>query len=382
MMQPDLIPVLDPNPLPAPYWVFKLLLIVTFFLHILAMNFMLGGAVLALVSKWRSRKLQNGNRVFFDIAKKLPVFLPATITLGIAPRLFVQVLYGQFFYTSSIIMAWPWFLVLVLLTLAYYGFYYVSFHSKKNPGRAGFVMLFSVILVCVIGFVYSNNLTLSLVPSRWGAKYFANPSGWHLNLSEPTLIPRFLHFFVSAVAVGGILLVFVALANWKRDHEYARQVLQLGGKAFMYATMAQFLVGVWFLVSLPREMLMMFTGNNLVATALLLVGVFSASAAIFLMSYALRKENIRVAAYYVPGIVAVVILTMCVMRDILRDAYLKPYYHPERFIVHTQWSVFPLFLALFLGGVALWFVMLKRYGLFGAAKVADLVPTAAAAPGK
>jgi hypothetical protein len=150
----------------------------------------------------------------------------------------------------------------------------------------------------------------------------------------------------------------------------------------MYATMAQFLVGVWFLVSLPREMLMMFTGNNLVATALLLVGVFSASAAIFLMSYALRKENIRVAAYYVPGIVAVVILTMCVMRDILRDAYLKPYYHPERFIVHTQWSVFPLFLALFLGGVALWFVMLKRYGLFGAAKVADLAPTAAAAPGK
>ena len=43
MMPPDAIPVLDPNPLPAPYWVFKLLLIVTFFLHILAMNFMLGG---------------------------------------------------------------------------------------------------------------------------------------------------------------------------------------------------------------------------------------------------------------------------------------------------------------------------------------------------
>jgi hypothetical protein len=382
MLQPNLIPVLDPNPLPAPYWVFKLLLIVTFFLHILAMNFMLGGAVLALVAKWRSRKHEGGNRIFFDIAKKLPVFLPATITLGIAPLLFVQVLYGQFFYTSSIILAWPWFLVLVLLTLAYYGFYYVSFRSRKHPGRAGFVMMFSVILVCIIGFVYSNNITLSLVPSRWGAKYFANPSGWHFNLSEPTLIPRFLHFFISAVAVGGLLLVFVALANWKRDHEYARQVLQLGGKAFMYATMAQFLVGVWFLVSLPREMLMLFTGNNLVATALLLVGVFSASVAIFLMSYAIRKENIRVAAYFVPGLTAVVILTMCVMRDILRDAYLKPYYHPETFIVHTQWSVFPLFLALFIGGVVLWFVMLKRYGLFRAAKVADLAPLSGTLPTK
>ena len=35
----DLIPSLDPIPLPAPYWVFKLLLVVTFTLHILAMNF-------------------------------------------------------------------------------------------------------------------------------------------------------------------------------------------------------------------------------------------------------------------------------------------------------------------------------------------------------
>ena len=372
MMQPNLIPVLDPNPLPAPYWVFKLLLIVTFFLHILAMNFLLGGAVLALVSKWRLRKQVDGNRVFFDVAKKLPVFLPATITLGIAPLLFVQVLYGQFFYTSSIIMAWPWFFVLVLLTLAYYGFYYVSFHSGKQPGRAGVVMLFSVILVCLIGFVYSNNLTLSLVPSRWGAKYFANPSGWHLNLSESTLIPRFLHFFIAAVAVGGLLLVFVSLANWNRDREYARQLLRFGGRAFMYATMAQFLVGVWFLVSLPREMLMLFTGNGFWATALLLVGVFSASAAILMMSYAIRKQDIRVAAFYVPGFIAVVILTMCVMRDILRDAYLKPYYHPERFIVHTQWSVFPLFLALFIGGVVLWFVMLKRYGLFRRAKLAEI----------
>ena len=194
-LQPDLIPVFDPNPLPAPYWVFKLLLIVTFFLHILAMNFMLGGAVLALMSKWPSRRYEDGNRVFFDIAKKLPVFLPATISLGIAPLLFVQVLYGQFFYTSSIVMAWPWFLVLVLLTLAYYGFYFVSFHSRQHPGRAGVVMLVSVILVSIIGFVYSNNLTLSQVPARWGAKYFASPSGWHLNLSEPTLIPSLSALF-------------------------------------------------------------------------------------------------------------------------------------------------------------------------------------------
>lgn len=378
MMQPNLIPTLDPNPLPAPYWVFKLLLIVTFFLHIVAMNFMLGGGVVALASKWRQKNQGNGNRVFFDVAKKLPVLLPATITLGIAPLLFVQVLYGQYFYTSSIIVAWPWFLVLVLLTIAYYGIYYASFQSGQHQSRAGGVMLFSVILIFLIGFVYSNNLTLSQTPTRWGGKYFSNPAGWNLNLSEPTLIPRFLHFMVAAVAMGGLLLVFMALANWKRDTEYARQLLQLGGKAFMYATMAQILVGIWFLASLPRDMRMLYMGDNPLATILLLAGVGGGIGAIFLMSDALRKENIRVAAYYVPGIIGVVILSMSVMRDILRDAYLKAYFHPDQFAVKTQWSVFPLFLVLFLAGVALWFVMLWRYGMFGAGKGLD--PPAGIAP--
>jgi hypothetical protein len=371
MMQPNMIPVLDPNPLPAPYWVFKLLLIVTFFLHIVAMNFMLGGAVLALVSKWRAKNREHGNRVFFDVAKKVPSLLPATITLGIAPLLFVQVLYGQFFYTSSIIMAWPWFLVLVFLTIAYYGFYYASFHGGQHAGRAGKVMLCSVILVFLIGFIYSNNLMLSQTPSRWSAKYLAGPAGWNLNLSEPTLIPRFLHFMVAAVALGGLLLVFMALANWKRDKEYARQLLQFGGKAFMYATMAQILVGIIFLVTLPREMRMLYMGDNPLATTLLLVGVIGGIGAIFLMSDALRKENLRVAAFYVPGIIAVVILCMSVMRDILRDAYLAPYFHPGQFAVTTQWAVFPLFLVLFIAGVILWLVMLKRYGMFGSAKAAN-----------
>ncbi|MGA9061109.1 MAG: hypothetical protein WB341_05505 [Terracidiphilus sp.] len=368
MMQANMIPALDPNPLPAPYWVFKLLLIVTFFLHIIAMNFMLGGGVLALTARWRAKNRETGNRIFFDVGKKLPSLLPATITLGIAPLLFVQVLYGQFFYTSSIVMAWPWFLVLVMLTAAYYGFYYVSFRSGQQAGRAGGVMLSSVILIFLIGFLFSNNITLSQAPSRWAAKYFAHPAGWNLNLSEPTLIPRFLHFFTAAIAVGGIFLVLVALANWKRDKEYARQVLQFGGKAFMYATMAQIVVGLIFLVSLPRDMRMVFMGDNPLATTLLLVGITGAIAAIFLMSDALRKESIRAAAFYVPGILAVVIVCMSIMRDILRDAYLNPYFHGGQFAVSTQWSVFPLFLGLFVAGVILWLVMLRRYGWLGGKK--------------
>ena len=69
------------------------------------------------------------------------------------------------------------------------------------------------------------------------------------------------------------------------------------------------------------------------------------------------------------------ILNMSVMRDILRDAYLKPYFRSEQFAVKTQWSGFPLFLLLFIAGIILWFVMLKRYGLFAGAQAAQEKPS-------
>ncbi len=362
MIDPGMIPTPDPNPLPAPYWVLKLLLVVTFFLHILAMNFMLGGAALALAARWRRKTNAFGNRIFVDVAKKVPVLMAATITLGIAPLLFLQVIYGQYFYTSSILLAWPWFLVIVLLIAAYYGFYFVANRGEKRPRGTGTVMLSSVALVLLIGFIYTNNITLSQTPERWAAMYFSGASGWRLNLGEPTLAPRYLHFMTAAIAVGGLLLTMIAWANWKRDAEYAKAIFQFGGKAFMYATMAQFVVGMWFLVSLPRDLRMLFMGDNPAATGMMMFGIAGAAVSIFLMSGALRKESVKTAALGVTGLTALVILTMSEMRDILRDAYLKPYFHPHEFAVKTQWSPLLLFLGLFVAGIALWAAMMLRYG--------------------
>jgi hypothetical protein len=166
------------------------------------------------------------------------------------------------------------------------------------------------------------------------------------------------------------------LARWKSDREYANYLFQYGGKAFMYATMAQFIIGSWFLISIPRNLRMIFMGDNPIASALFIVGILGTVGAIFLMSDALRKQNIRMAAYGVSGLLAAVIITMIIMRDLLRDAYLEPYFHPHQFAVKTQWAVLPVFLVLFLGGVGLWLLMLKRYGLFSSnALPTDAVPT-------
>lgn len=360
-MDIQLIPTADPIPLPAPFWLFKLLLIVTFILHILVMNFMLGGGILAAIAKFKSRKDQNYRHLFEDLSKKIPSLLAATITLGVAPLLFLQVLYGQFFYSSSVLIGWPWFLVIIFLTLAYYGFYLIAFKKSVTTNKMGWVMLLSVLLIFVVGFFYSNNMTLLLTPEQWAAKYHADPSGWNLNWGEQTLIPRFLHFFIASIAVGGLFIASVGLFRWKQDTEYARFLIKFGGRWFMYVTMLQIAAGLWFLISLPREKMMLFMGDNMLATVALLIGIVGALAAIFFMSDTLRKEDPRKGFYLVSGLTVGVIIFMAIMRDALRDAYLVNYFSPKSFVVQTQWDVLILFLALFVGGIALWLVMLKRY---------------------
>ena len=68
--------------------------------------------------------------------RPLPVAIAATVTLGVAPLLFVQVLYGRLFFTSSILMAWFWLAIVPLVILAYYGAYLLAFRGEA-PGRAG-----------------------------------------------------------------------------------------------------------------------------------------------------------------------------------------------------------------------------------------------------
>jgi hypothetical protein len=359
MLAQTLVPISDPSPLPAPYWVFKLLLNLTFLLHILAMNLLLGSGLLALMAKWKSNGTEYSNRLFQELSRILPSFLPATISIGVAPLLFVQVLYGQFFYSSSIIIAWPWFLVLGFLTAAYYGLYYASFRKNDNANRSAWAVSMSMVLVLAIGFIYTNNMTLSQTPDSWRTKYFADLTGWNLNLAEPTLIPRFLHFIIAAVAVGGLLIAIRGLLKTRTDKSYALYQIRFGAKAFMYATMAQFVIGSWLFMTLPHPQRMLFMGKDLLATAIFVLALIGAIGTLILCSGTVRQENPKAKLYGVTALTIPIIALMVLSRDTLRDSYLGRYLNPMP--SQTQWEVFPLFLLIFIAGLGLWLLMLKRY---------------------
>lgn len=261
MMEPNVrIPTFDPIPLPGPVWLMLTLLLVTFTLHVLFMNAAFGGGLWTLFNLIRGRSDDHpySRRLSQELARMLPVLLAFTITLGVAALLFVQVLYGQFLYSSSILIGSVWISVIPLVILAYYGYYFVSGTEAKPKGVTIAVAAFSVACLATIGFIFTNNMTLMLRPDRWLDMYRAHPGGWNLNFGEPLVYPRYLHMMVGAVAVFSAILAHIGMLKMKTELDYGRWIVKRGAQVFALCAGIQFLIGMWLLLSIPRPVLMAF----------------------------------------------------------------------------------------------------------------------------
>ena len=78
--------------LPAPLWLVTALHILTLTLHFLAMNTLIA-AVVALI--WGKFKSTDSDSAVHTLLDHLPSTMAATITLGVAPLLFVAGLLGS-----------------------------------------------------------------------------------------------------------------------------------------------------------------------------------------------------------------------------------------------------------------------------------------------
>lgn len=351
---PTVIPNPDPIGLPAPAWLLQALLLLTFVLHLLAMNFLVGGVVfMGLAFRRRDRGgfyTKLGDR----ISKALPVVMAMTITLGIAPLLFVQVLYGQAFYTTSALMAWPWFAIVPMLLVAYYGLYIVQFKPNWLGSYRGAVSWTSAVLILVIGLLFTSNSILMQQPDKWASIYAQNPTGLHLEMTGNGSWARYAHMVLGGFALAGLGLALLTRAYSKSDPDWAEEASRYGGKWFAYATLANLLVGMWFLFSIPKAIRMNFLGESTGDTAILWVGVLCALGA---MHFALRKG---IAVATVLGSVCVAL--MAVSRYRLREMLLAPTIDPYKLEVSSQWDVFAVFVVLLLAGLVTVGWMLLKLG--------------------
>ncbi|WP_419786265.1 hypothetical protein [Pseudodesulfovibrio sp.] len=335
----SLIPVAEP--LPIPWGWFDILLVLTFAIHILFMNALVGSVAIGLF-----RSLRGNPGLAKDVGDKAPPLLALTINFGVAPLLFLQVLYGHFDYVSSVLMGGWWLAVIPVLMVAYYGYYGVKFGwESMSSGRRHLILTVSLGCLVYTGFMLTNNMTLMLLPEAW-TKYFSAGGGF-LNLADPTLAPRFLHFMVGALAVGGL---FIALLGSFREHE---EYIGIGLLWFTRATMVNLLVGAWFLISLPRSLLLMFMGNSLPATYTLLASLIGAGMAL----RAGLARNVKQTTVWA----VLTVLFMSLTRNWVRTLYLAPWFKADSTPVTYQYSSFYLFLGFLVVGMALIAYMIKLY---------------------
>ncbi|HZD32200.1 MAG TPA: hypothetical protein VE779_11120, partial [Candidatus Angelobacter sp.] len=326
------IPTPDPMPLPGPVWLLLTLLLLTFLLHLLAMNLTVGGTLIALVCARQRKRDGFAAQLATSLLQILPTSLAFTITLGVAALLFVQVLYGNLLYASSILIAAFWFAVIPTVMLAYYGLYCAkSRPSKLAPPVVSFLLLLG------IGFVYVNNMTLMLSPQRWLSLYRHDASGWNLNWSEPTLAPRYLHMMLGAVAIAGFCIF--AAGVWKRSTDYGQWMLRQGSRWFVAPTIVNYVVGMWFLMALPRPVLIdLFTSGPL-AAILIGMGMLLPLAAVVHVVLAARTEKTRLHARLAVVTTLLTMIVMVVLRQVVRTAYVDPFLRLRELPVQPQWSV-------------------------------------------
>ncbi|MBN2645333.1 MAG: hypothetical protein JXR59_07665 [Desulfuromonadaceae bacterium] len=305
----SLIPT--PDILPVARGIFEFLLLLTFPLHLLVMNSLIGSLLIAGWAQWRGG--DAGQRLAYRLAQIIPLLIAFTINLGVPPLLFVQVLYGHMIYSSSVLMGIFWIGVIPILLILYYGAYFYDFRFW-SLGRRGLPVLFSVLMLgLAVAFIFSNNMTLMLTPEVW-PHYFNSDNGNFLHLGEVSLLPRYLHMMVGASAVGGLAVAFLSGLWRNEDPEMVDCASSYGLRLFIAATLVQIVVGSWFLLSLRADVLSLFFGQHPMATAFFV-------AALLLVVVALHSAlNRRVGATFAS--VVVLLYLMSFLRAYVRDGYL------------------------------------------------------------
>ncbi|MCS7224509.1 MAG: hypothetical protein NZ959_08140 [Armatimonadetes bacterium] len=352
------IPEVNPIPLPAPPFLLSLLLHLTFLLHLIPMNLTVGGISYLLYSE----AIRNNSPVADWVRSYLPASTALTITTGVAPLLFVQVLYGQFFFPATIVMAWSWLLIIPALLIGYSSLYY--YLNKRQSLRFPWIPLsLTLFLFLYIAFLFANMATLMSTPSKWQTLYRSDPSGWNLNLTDLSLVPRFFHFFLGACAVFGLVGAVYGGLLRSADPVRAQSLLSTGSRWFVSFTLLNFLVGPLFLLSQPAPIRANLLGAHPEGTFLLVVSILTAAAAMALtLSY--QRSPSKNLLLIAGSLLSVTLIAMGRIRFLVRQwtiAFEVPDFRISQIPAQPDWLLFAVFVVVLMGGLAIIFWIVKNW---------------------
>lgn len=249
----------DPAGVPSHPILFLVLGVLTWALHIAAVQVMLGASVLTLIG---ALKLDGyWRRLAAAMLATAKIAVSVAIVLGVAPLLFVQVIYDPFWYTANVLSArWVIAFIVILIGgyIAMYAFYYRNPALTEQPTRGAWHLLISLALMLLVGWIMHVLSYQMLLPEQW-MQWYA-PDG-HIDPSGQSLhgysLPRFAFFILLSVAVIGAWLFAYRrylMARPDRDDGYLAWLLPLAHRLMLVGGVLAVASGALWLMTLPEKM--------------------------------------------------------------------------------------------------------------------------------
>jgi len=373
-MDPQALINPEAGPLPAPYWFVEFFKVLGFTLHTVPMNLWFAGIVIAMVMSFGC---ESGRRFSRRLMMQMPVIIALGINFGIVPLLFIQVAYFRVFFPATILTAWYWMSIVVLLIFAYYGVYIYASGLRGEMGdpgasagtptsrlgmtgwkrAAGWT---AAVLFIVLGWLFSNGFSLMAHVDAWPALYAAtNDAGavWGTasNAASPGLWARWLMMFSLAVLTTAAWMRFDADWFTSEDTEDDRAYREtIAGFAPILATVGLVgfaAMGSWYVFGTwPADVYdSMFSGGLIVLTGLTAV----APGATWLVLVLGRKRpgGVLIGTLAL-GAQLGVLAVNAISRQVVQNLSLRPVIDIAAQPSDTQWGPMAMFLITFVIGVA------------------------------
>lgn len=345
------IPTPDMLGIPLPPWPVLLLLAVTLALHWMFIGATVGGTAVVLASV-----LRKGDSSSAEICRRVLVFLPFTlsmgVTLGIAPLLFVQILYGNFFYSANVLVAWPWLNIINLVILGTYLLYYGRRRLEQGKGLGPVLPGVVLAILVTLAATLASNMTLMQTPAAWAGLYDFH--GLHFYWGG-MVIPRAITAVLVFLAIGGLFVALLGRVGLL--HLYGLSASDLGLKLALPAAILQPISALVLLGLLPENerAALLWTGLPAAWTYLAAAGLFAAPVLIWRAKR--RPGRLPVILPILTYYAALVMVAFA--RDNLRQTALGPVFQLQAVKVNPQWGPFVMFLAFFLAAAGAIVLLLK-----------------------
>ncbi len=310
-----------PLPLPLPEGILVFILILSFLLHILFINLMVGGGILTFWYELRGTKNKDYDQLAREIANTITVNKSMAVVLGVAPLLSINVLYTLYFYSSNALTGNLWISVIPWVTVAFLLVYLHKYTWERladNKTLHLSILGAGVFSFLLIPFIFLTNINLMLFPEKWGVIH-----GFTDALILPNVFPRYFHFITACLAITGLFLAFwFGRKKFKTEgkfeklskKEIKKQMLTLA----LIATGVQFIFGPLLFLTLPSKG---------VSWALfwVIIGGVTVAIIVLVQLWKLLKENeiISKRFYVVIGLFVLLVAFMGTGRHLYREDALK-----------------------------------------------------------